>query len=147
MFPEINSVFQGMVFFPIYLFKDTLSSESRAPCIPSSRLKVVVMCFTMAVCHYLMRANLSVAIVCMNSDPQETAGNASYNSFNVTTDGYTESVTDAMIPHELKVCVWTIMWPGPRLSIKTAFPMYGVPMLKIRRSRHRLIFNTGSLYW
>ena len=33
---------------------------------------------------------------------------------------------------------------GPRLNIKTVFPMYGIPMLKIRRSRDRLIFNMGN---
>ena len=34
--------------------------------------------------------------------------------------------------------------PGPSLNIKTVFPMcMGVPMLKIRRSRDRLIFNMG----
>ena len=31
--------------------------------------------------------------------------------------------------------------PGSHLNIKTVFPMYGIPMLKIRRSRDRLIFN------
>ena len=35
------------------------------------------------------------------------------------------------------------METGPRLNIKTVFPRYGVPMLKIRRSRDRLIFNMG----
>ena len=33
--------------------------------------------------------------------------------------------------------------PGPRLNIKTVFPGKGIPMLKIRRSRDRLIFNMG----
>ena len=33
--------------------------------------------------------------------------------------------------------------PGPHLNIKTAFPRYGIPMLKIRRSRDRLIVNMG----
>ena len=33
--------------------------------------------------------------------------------------------------------------PGPRLNIKTVFPRYGIPMLKKRRSRDRLIFNMG----
>ena len=33
--------------------------------------------------------------------------------------------------------------PGPRLNIKTIFPGMGIPMLKIRRSRDRLIFNMG----
>ena len=35
--------------------------------------------------------------------------------------------------------------PGPRLNIKTVFPRYGIPMLKIRRSQDRLILNTGIL--
>ena len=52
------------------------------------------------------------------------------------------------------------MWsPEPCLNIKsffkTIFPGIGIPMLKIRRSRDRLIFNmrepctgkTTSLYW
>ena len=34
-------------------------------------------------------------------------------------------------------------WPGPRLNIKTVYPGIGIPMLKIRRSRDRLIFNMG----
>ena len=33
--------------------------------------------------------------------------------------------------------------PGPCFNIKTIFPRYGISMLKIRRSRDRLIFNTG----
>ena len=32
--------------------------------------------------------------------------------------------------------------PGPRLNIKTLFPGMGISMLKLRRSRDRLIFNT-----
>ena len=35
------------------------------------------------------------------------------------------------------------LYPGSRLNIKTVFPRYGIPMLKIRRSRDRLIFNMG----
>ena len=35
--------------------------------------------------------------------------------------------------------------PGPRLNIKIAFPGMGILMLKIRRSRDRLIFNMGIL--
>ena len=31
----------------------------------------------------------------------------------------------------------------PRLNIKTVFPRYGIPILKIRRSWDRLIFNVG----
>ena len=33
--------------------------------------------------------------------------------------------------------------PGPCLNIKTVFPGMGIPMLKIRRSQDRLIFNMG----
>ena len=33
--------------------------------------------------------------------------------------------------------------PGPCLNIKTVFPGSGIPMLKIRRSQDRLIFNIG----
>ena len=33
--------------------------------------------------------------------------------------------------------------PGPRFNIKTVFPSYGISILKIRRSRDRLIFNMG----
>ena len=33
--------------------------------------------------------------------------------------------------------------PGPCLIINTVFPGMGIPMLKIRRSRDRLIFNMG----
>ena len=33
--------------------------------------------------------------------------------------------------------------PGPRINIETVFPGMGFPMLKIRRSRNRLIFNMG----
>ena len=34
-------------------------------------------------------------------------------------------------------------YPGPRLNIKTIFSGMGIPMLKIRRSVDRLIFNIG----
>ena len=37
------------------------------------------------------------------------------------------------------------MRPGPRLNIKTVFPRYGIPMLKIRRSKDCLIFNIGII--
>ena len=30
-----------------------------------------------------------------------------------------------------------------RINIKTIFPRYGIPMLKIRRSRYHFIFNMG----
>ena len=47
-----------------------------------------------------------------------------------------------------------ILIPGSRLNVKTVFPTDGIPMLKIRRSRDRIIFNmesytgkTTSLYW
>ena len=33
--------------------------------------------------------------------------------------------------------------PGPRLNRKSVFSRYGIPMLKTRRSRDRLIFNMG----
>ena len=33
--------------------------------------------------------------------------------------------------------------PRPRFNIKTIFPRHGIPMLKIRRSWGRLIFNMG----
>ena len=35
------------------------------------------------------------------------------------------------------------LYPGPRLIIKTVFPSMRISMLKIRRSRDRLIFNMG----
>ena len=35
----------------------------------------------------------------------------------------------------------------PRLNTKTAFPDMGIPMLTMRRSQDRLMFNMGSLYW
>ena len=35
---------------------------------------------------------------------------------------------------------------GPCLNLKTVFPCMGIPMLKIRWSRDRFIFNMGSLY-
>ena len=50
---------------------------------------------------------------------------------------------------QMKTCVPEA---GPRFNIKTVFPRYGIPMLKIRRSWDRLIFNMGiriltSLFW
>ena len=36
-----------------------------------------------------------------------------------------------------------ISGPGTRLIIKTVFPGIGIPMLRIRRSRNRLILNMG----
>ena len=41
---------------------------------------------------------------------------------------------------EFQKCKWK---PGPRLNIKSTFPKFEDPMLKIRRSRYRLIFNMG----
>ena len=41
------------------------------------------------------------------------------------------------------VLCWELRNHRPCLNIKTLFPRYGVPMLKIRGSRDRLIFNTG----
>ena len=50
----------------------------------------------------------------------------------------------AQVPGELLPLIWRdLRHPGPPLNIKTVFPMYGIPMLKIRRSRDRLIFNMG----
>ena len=43
----------------------------------------------------------------------------------------------------LLLMVWLLFRPGPRLNIKTVFLRYGIPMLKIRRSWGRLIFNMG----
>ena len=46
--------------------------------------------------------------------------------------------------------IWYLPWgsgdttPGPCLNIKTVFPGVGIPMLKIRRSWDRLIFNMGN---
>ena len=40
------------------------------------------------------------------------------------------------------VMTW-VTTAGSRLNIKTVFPRYRIPMLKIRRSRDRLIFNIG----
>ena len=42
-------------------------------------------------------------------------------------------------------CRYPGMWkvPGSHLNIKTVFPGMGIPMLKIRRSWYRLIFNMG----
>ena len=39
--------------------------------------------------------------------------------------------------------VTTSWWLGFRLNIRTVFPRYGIPMLKIRRSWDRLFFNMG----
>ena len=33
--------------------------------------------------------------------------------------------------------------PGPYLNVRPSFPGMGIPMLKIRRSQDRLIFNMG----
>ena len=41
------------------------------------------------------------------------------------------------------VFVDAVRYPGLRLNIKTVFARYGITMLKIRRSRDRLIFNMG----
>ena len=40
---------------------------------------------------------------------------------------------------------WSILLTqsGPCQNIKTVFPSIGIPMLKIRRSQHSLIFNVG----
>ena len=41
--------------------------------------------------------------------------------------------------------LYLLSLPGPHLNIKTVFPGMGIPMLKIRRSRDRLIFNIRLL--
>ena len=38
---------------------------------------------------------------------------------------------------------WPLLRPGPRLNIKTVFPRYAIPTLKITRSWDRPTFNTG----
>ena len=38
------------------------------------------------------------------------------------------------------------LWPGPLLNIKTIFPRYGIPMLKIRHG-DPYTGKTSSLYW
>ena len=45
----------------------------------------------------------------------------------------------------LQQCYRVISWTDaePCLDIKTVFPGMGIPMLKIRRSQDRLIFNMG----
>ena len=40
---------------------------------------------------------------------------------------------------------WKDRSPGSRFNINTVLPSYGSPMLEIRRSRDRLIFNMGIL--
>ena len=60
------------------------------------------------------------------------------------------NVSRILRPHTDQCRQWC---PRLRLSIKTVFSRYGIPMLMIRRSRARLIFNVGipilatSLYW
>ena len=41
------------------------------------------------------------------------------------------------------ICLKSMSESGPRLNIKPVFPGMGIPMLKIRRSQDRLIFNMG----
>ena len=43
----------------------------------------------------------------------------------------------------MKDFIMYILHPGPCLNIKTVFPGMDIPMLKIRRSQDRLIFNMG----
>ena len=61
-------------------------------------------------------------------------------------------------PSESMPCLlltWRRKGPGPCLNIKTVSHVWGIPMLKIRRSRDRVISNMGihftgkttSLYW
>ena len=75
-----------------------------------------------------------------------TLTNMDNNELYQTTTKQSESQT-LIIMHGMygKHLLWPI-WqhsstPGPSLNIKTIFPGMGIPMLKIRRSRDRLIFN------
>ena len=43
----------------------------------------------------------------------------------------------------LCVLLWWSAEATKRIKMKTIFPRYGIPMLKIRQSRDRLIFNMG----
>ena len=47
--------------------------------------------------------------------------------------------TEQMTSHCLNQYTWKLT--GPSLNIKPVFPGMGIPMLKIRRSQDRLIFN------
>ena len=70
------------------------------PCKPNIRWVVVAMCYSMGICNYLMRANLSVAMVCMNSDPFEMSYSRSANNTNgllTTISGNTKTEVDTSI--------------------------------------------------
>ena len=54
----------------------------------------------------------------------------------VYTSGYVVYIITICVPEEIN-------WWGPRLNIKTVFPDTWIPMLKIRRSWGRHIFNIG----
>ena len=51
-------------------------------------------------------------------------------------------------PWPIQLCLlFLAVFRNGAVHIKTVFPKYGIPMLKVRRSGDRLIFNMGSLYW
>ena len=63
----------------------------------------------MAVCNYLMRANLSVAIVCMNTDSFALDPDSNHTFRNATVgDGFFNG-TDGDIKHEVKVGLLTLV--------------------------------------
>ena len=74
-----------------------------APCIPSARLTVAVFAYVMGICNYLMRANLSVAIVCMNSDSFDLVSENNHSLQNGTFDNGFLNGTQDTIALEVKV--------------------------------------------
>ena len=72
------------------------------PCIPSARLSVATLTYMMGVCNYLMRANLSVAIVCMNSDSFELMPGANHSLQNGTLEDANGTLEEVFTP-EIKV--------------------------------------------
>ena len=76
-----------------------------APCIPSARLTVAVFAYIMGICNYLMRANLSVAIVCMNSDSFALVSENNHSLQNGTFDNGFLNGTQDTSALEVKVSV------------------------------------------
>ena len=57
--------------------------------------------------------------------------------------GRSKFSNNAILELELQLAWLSVESAGPRLNIKTVFPGMGIPMLKIRWSGDRFIFNMG----
>ena len=100
-----------------------------APCFPSARLTVAMLAYMMGVCNYLMRANLSVAIVCMNSD--------SFTLVDESNDGFNNGTVQGRFLNETHEDI------APQVKVRY---VSSIALDKCSCNTKLQIFNTGN-YW